>query len=310
MTYIARLHHAIKRKKTSALVGLDPRYENLPDAIKQAAKDRGGDRHEIYAYAFERFCCEVIDVVGSLVPAVKPQSAFFEELGPEGCTALANVIRYARRAGLIVICDAKRGDIGSTAQAYANAYLAGEDPDDAPWGADALTVNPYLGTDTLQPFVDVAVKRKAGLYILVRTSNPGAVTFQDRMQDGAKLYEAVADVVESLNVETMASGDGYGSMGAVVGATYPEELLQLRERMPHTPLLIPGFGSQGGTAEDVKAAFDGQGLGAVINNSRGINFAYEKEPYKSQFGQANWQGAVETATKDMIVALKGVCPLS
>lgn len=309
MTYIARLHQAIQTKKTAALVGLDPRYENLPEAIKQSAKDHGGDRLELYAYAFERFCCEVIDVVAEMVPAVKPQAAFFEELGPAGCQALANVMMYARRAGLIVICDAKRGDIGSTAQAYASAYLAGENEHAAPWASDALTINPYLGVDTLQPFVDLAVKRDAGLYVLVRTSNPGAATFQDRAQDGTKLYEAVADAVEAFNLQTMRSGDEYGSIGAVVGATYPEELAILRKRMPHTPLLIPGFGSQGGTADDVKPAFDAHGLGAVVNNSRGINFAYEKEPYKSQFGQLDWQAAVETATKDMIGLLAQVCPL-
>lgn len=309
MTYIARLHQAMKTQKTAALVGLDPRYENLPEEIKEAAKDRGGDRLEMYAYAFERFCCEVIDVVTDLVPAVKPQAAFFEELGPEGCLALARVMRYARKKGLLVICDAKRGDIGTTAQAYASAYLAGEDAKAAPWAADALTINPYLGTDTLQPFVDLAVKRGAGLYVLVRTSNPGAATFQDRTQDGVKLFEAVADAVEAFNVQTMEAGETYGSIGAVVGATYPEELAQLRKRMPHTPLLIPGFGSQGGTADDVKSAFDANGFGALINNSRGINFAYEKEPYKSQFGQTNWQAAVEAATKDMIKSLAGVCPL-
>ncbi len=309
MNYTTRLHAAIQLKKTSALVGLDPRFENLPASIVNAAREKGGNELMIKAMAYQSFCCEIIDIVSPLVPAVKPQAAFFEELGPAGCLALGHVIRHARKAGLIVICDAKRGDIGTTAQAYAHAYLAGVDPDAAPWGADALTINPYLGSDTLKPFVDVAVKRQAGLYVLVRTSNPGAATFQDRVQADQKLFESVGDVVEALNVETKGEKDLYGCVGAVIGATYPDELKSLRSRMINTPFLIPGYGSQGGTAEDVRFAFDAQGLGALVNSSRGINFAYEKEPYKSQFGQDQWRQAVEAATIEMIADLAKVNPI-
>ena len=294
-----RLNAAVRRCRTPALVGLDPRLNNLPSAIVAAASDRTGSAAEAAASAFEEFCSRIIEVVAPLIPAVKPQAAFFEQYGPAGCVALQNVIRRARDAGLIVICDAKRGDIGSTAEAYADAYLAGESPDAAPWGADALTVNPYLGADTLQPFVRTAVERGAGIYVLVRTSNPGASTFQDRESDGSKLYQHVAATVETLNVETVGE-TGFGIVGAVVGATYPAELNELRERMPHTPFLVPGYGSQGAGAADVAGGFTSEGLGALINSSRGINFAWQRDPYREQFSEDQWEQAVEAATKDMI----------
>lgn len=305
--YIERLHAAIRRTRTSALVGLDPRFDQLPPSIVSAAKQRGSTDRAIQATAFEEFCCRIIDVVAPLVPAVKPQAAFFEELGPEGCVALGNVMRHARRAGLVVICDAKRGDIGSTAEAYARGYLAGADPNAAAWAADALTINPYLGRDTLEPFIKVAVERGAGLYVLVRTSNPGAGTLQDRKTDGVPLYRHVAGMIEELSLATLCSssapGDDFGCVGAVVGATYPQELSALREVMPHVPLLVPGYGAQGGSASDVAAAFRTNGFGALINSSRAINFAHTREPYRSQFGADRWEEAVAAATRDMITEL-------
>ena len=305
--YTDRLHAAIGDRKTPALVGLDPRLDQLPESIVAAARNRTSNDTEAAASAFDEFCSRIIDVVAPLVPAVKPQAAFFEQYGPTGCQALQTVIRKARDAGLIVICDAKRGDIGSTAEAYANAYLAGADPDAAIWAADALTVNPYLGKDTLEPFVRVATERGAGLYVLVRTSNPGASTFQDRETDGQKLYQRVADVVESFNIE--ADGEcGYGPIGAVVGATYPAELTELRAAMPKTPLLVPGFGSQGAGASEVAGGFDERGFGALINSSRGINFAYNKASYNEQFGPEEWEQAVEAATRDMIKELAASTP--
>lgn len=294
-----RLNAAIENKKTPALVGLDPRFDWLPAEIVSAAESRHSTKAEIVAAAFEEFCFRVIDVVAPLVPAVKPQAAFFEEWGPAGCAALQRIIKKARSAGLVVICDAKRGDIGSTAEAYARGYLAGADPDSAIWAADCLTVNPYLGSDTLEPFVKVASERGAGIYVLVRTSNPGAGTFQDRKTDGTNLYECVASAVEELALKTKGAGN-YGAIGAVVGATYPEELNQLRALMPHTPLLVPGYGSQGAGAADVAGAFDKKGLGAIINSSRGINFAIRKSPYSEKFSPKEWEQAVETATHDMI----------
>lgn len=310
-SFATRLHDAIQKKGTPALVGIDPRFDQLPEPVVMAAgMRRAAERQSMVAGAFEEFCFRLIDVVAPLVPAVKPQAAFFEACGPAGTRVLARVIRRARDQGLVVICDAKRGDIGSTAEAYADAYLAGEDPDAAPWAADALTVNPYLGDDTLQPFVKTANERGAGLYVLVRTSNPGSASFQNHGEsdDGTnRLYQKVGQTVEQLSVES-AAGESYGSIGAVVGATYPEELKELRELMPHTPLLVPGYGSQGGGAEDVRAAFDANGLGAVINSSRGINFAHKKAPYAEEFGDARWEEAVEAATKQMIADLATVLP--
>ena len=297
--YTDRLNAAVQAKQTPALVGLDPRLDQLPESILERAKDGPSGPGEMAARAFEEFCSRIVDVVAPLVPVVKPQAAFFEQYGPAGCLALQRVIRKARDAGLIVICDAKRGDIGSTAQAYAEAYLAGADATTTIWGADALTVNPYLGQDTLEPFVNVAKERGAGIYVLVRTSNPGAATFQDRETDGKKLFQHVAAVVEDFNAQTTGES-GYGIVGAVVGATYPEELSELRQAMPKTPFLVPGYGAQGGGAADVVGGFAGNGLGALVNSSRGINFAYRREPYVSQFGPDQWEQAVEAATRDMI----------
>jgi orotidine-5'-phosphate decarboxylase len=303
-----RLHQAVLRKQTAALVGLDPRFADLPQPVIRAAETRcSGVRSAVVAAAYEEFCFRIIDIVAPLVPAVKPQSAFFEEAGPEGVSVLARVIRKARNAGLVVICDAKRGDIGSTAEAYAAAYLAGEDPDAAPFAADALTVNPYLGRDTLEPFLRLAAERGAGIYVLTRTSNPGAGTFQDRISEGRPMYRHIAEMVESLAAAT-ADGRRYGAVGAVVGATYPRELTELREIMPHAPLLVPGYGSQGGQAADVAGAFDEQGLGALVNNARGINFAHAREPYRSRFGEAQWEQAIEAATRDMIAQLAAHTP--
>lgn len=299
--YAERLHAAIRAKATPALVGLDPRFQQIPESIRNSAPTA--------AAAYEQFCCRIIDVVAPLVPAVKPQVAFFEECGPPGMQALWNVIDYARRQGLIVIADAKRGDIGSTAEGYARAWLAGVDVAAASWGADALTINPYLGTDTLEPFIDVAKERGAGLYVLVRTSNKGAGAFQDRRTEDETLYEHVARTVEHLSTEQRGK-DGYGFVGAVVGATYPAELQTLRRIMPSVPLLVPGYGSQGGTSADVAAAFDDKGLGAVVNSSRGIIFAWERKEYREQFGVARWEEAVLAATQGMIADLKANTPAS
>lgn len=300
-SYIGRLNAAILKKRNAVVVGLDPRYADLPEELL-ARYHADGDPLTVKANAFEEFCRRIIDVVAPLVPAVKPQAAFFEELGPAGCWALGRVIQHARRAGLIVICDAKRGDIGSTAEAYARGFLAGEDVNAAPWGADALTINAYLGRDTLQPFIDVAVQRGGGLYVLVRTSNPGAGTFQDRNSDGQPLYRHVAALVEELAVQTCGN-DPFGAVGAVVGATYPQEIVELRQVMPHAQFLVPGYGSQGGTAQDVAAAFNPAGLGAVINSSRGIIFAHKRAPFSQQFGPHEWESAVAAATRDMIADL-------
>lgn len=291
-----QLSAAVRRLASPVVVGLDPRWEQLPDAFRA-----GGDASwDARAKAYATFSNGVVDVVAPLVPAVKIQAAFFEELGPAGMAAMGQVIEHARSRGLLVILDGKRNDIGSTAVAYARGYLGKA----SAWQADALTISPYLGDDSLQPFVEVAEERGAGLYVLVKTSNPGSGMLQDLVADGNKIYRRIAKHVELLATET-AGEYGYGSVGAVVGATYPEQLNELRAAMPHTWFLVPGFGSQGGTAADVAAAFDDRGQGAIINNSRGILFAHSRREYAERFGAAKWQEAVEAATREMIDQLRG-----
>lgn len=317
MNYAARLHAAVLQRQTPALVGLDPRPDQFPaEILERARQGAATDRYAVLAAACEEFCCRIIDVVAPLVPAVKPQVAFFEECGPAGLTALARVMRHARRAGLIVIADAKRGDIGSTAEAYARAWLAGANPEAAPFPADALTVNPWLGPDTLTPFVELSALRGAGLYVLVKTSNPQSGTFQDvtgappadQHGPSGPVFQHVAREVERLAAATLTSQTGaaetaYGDIGAVVGATWPAQLAELRSLMPHAPLLIPGYGSQGGNSADVAGGLDATGHGALINSSRGINYAWKREPWADQFGEARWEQAVEAATRAMIADL-------
>jgi orotidine-5'-phosphate decarboxylase len=290
-----RLIAAVRQKANPVLVGLDPRAENLPAGLIT------GEGWEAIASGFASFCRGVIDVVAPLVPAVKPQAAFFEQLGPAGMRALKEVIDYSAAKGLLVILDGKRNDIGSTAAGYAQAYLGSGAA--SAWGCDALTVSPYLGDDSLTPFVETAQQRGAGIFVLVKTSNPGGKRFQDIMADGKPVYRHVAEYVASLAEQT-AGTSGYGSVGAVVGATYPKQLAELRQSMPRTLFLIPGFGAQGGTAKDCAAAFDARGLGAIVNNSRGIIFAHLRAEYRERFGPSGWQGAVEAATREMIEQLK------
>jgi orotidine-5'-phosphate decarboxylase len=296
-----RLATAVKAKRSAVMVGLDPRWESLPAALKT-----GGDNsYAAKAAAFEEFCIGIVDAVAPHVAVVKPQAAFFEELGPAGMLALANVIDHAAAAGLLVVLDGKRNDIGTTAEAYARAYL-GQKPQ-SPWGADALTVSPYLGDDSLEPFVRIAKERSAGIFVLVKTSNPGGKRFQDLDVGGKPMFEEVGKCVNDLAKETLAAC-GYGAVGAVVGATYPQQLESLRAAMPQTWFLIPGYGAQGGAAKDCAPAFDSNGLGAIINNSRGINFAFSAPAYREKFGQAKWQAAAEAATIDMNNALRSETP--
>ncbi len=297
-----RLDAAIRRRGNPVLVGLDPRAEMLPEGILPQGINADPDKQ---ARAYVQFCRGVIDVVAPLVSAVKPQAAFFEQLGPPGMAALAATIEYAQQMGLLVILDGKRNDIGSTAAAYARGFLG--PGGQSAWGADAMTVSPYLGDDSLKPFVEVAIERGAGVFVLVKTSNPGGGMFQDLVADGRPLYRHVAEYVERLAAETVATC-GYGAIGAVVGATYPEQLAELRAEMPHAWLLVPGFGSQGGTAADMAVAFDRRGTGAIVNNSRGIIFAHARSPYAERFGPARWQEAVEVATVEMIEQLRAETP--
>ena len=290
-----RLIDAIKQKQTPLVVGLDPRMDRLPSQL--CSKNSNGDWQRS-AEAFEKFCCGIIDAVENLVPAVKLQATFFEMLGPPGMTALFRVIQHARSSGLIVIMDAKRGDIGSTAEAYAQAYLGNES--NSAWACDCLTVNPYLGDDSLQPFVDRCQQVGTGIFVLVRTSTPGGRFFQELETSHGHVFNVVADHIQHLAAENIGQY-GYGSVGAVIGATHPQQLTDLRLRMPNTIFLVPGIGAQGATASDVAGAFDADGLGAVINSSRAIIFAWERPEFS---GLADdWQRAVETATRVTIASI-------
>ena len=296
LNFADRLIAGVRAKKNPVLVGLDPRAESLPEGMIV------GSGPQAVAKGYVTFCQGVIDAVASLVCVVKPQAAFFEQLGPAGCLALGEVIAYARQKGLLVVVDAKRNDIGTTAQAYADAYLG----KNSPWGGDSLTVSPYLGDDSLTPFVSVAREREAGIFVLVKTSNPGGGRFQDLSADGLPLFQHVARYVEQLATQTLGT-QGYGLVGAVAGATYPAQLAELRKLMPHTWFLIPGYGAQGGTAQDCAAAFDDQGLGAIVNNSRGIIFAHSTDRYR-HFGPSRWQDAVSAATQEMIDQFRAETP--
>jgi orotidine-5'-phosphate decarboxylase len=287
-----RLADAVRSRGNALCVGLDPRWELLPDGIRR----RHGDGSlAAAARAVEEFCLRILDVVGPLVPVVKPQSAFFEALGPRGMAALRRVFRRARRRGLLTIWDAKRGDIASTAEAYADAAFAGVSLGGAVrpvWDADAVTVNPYLGRDAVEPFLKRAHAAGRGVFVLVRTSNPGARLFQDLDCGGRPLYEHVARAVAAWSRQA-TTPSGFGSVGAVVGATYPAELAALRAMLPAAWLLVPGYGAQGGSAADTAAAFRDDGLGAVINSSRGITFCYPP-------GELRWEEAVLEATRSAV----------
>jgi len=311
-SFSEKLEAAIRAKKTPVLVGLDPRYDMLPEELKHhgcsccggnhhGSSHNGGDylNPETIATAFGQFCYRIIDIVAPLVPAVKPQMAFFEQYGSMGLFVLENVVQYAQQKGLLVILDGKRNDIGTTAAAYADGLLGAKT---SIWGGDALTVSPYLGDDSLTPFAETAKERDAGIFVLVKTSNKGGAMLQDLVADGKPIYQHVAEYVESLNVSDAAeNGNGYGNIGAVVGATWAEQLTKLRAMMPHTWFLVPGYGSQGGSAKDVAGAFDANGLGALVNNSRGIIFAYQKGEFAEKFD--HWEDAVLAATTAMIKQL-------
>ena len=289
-SFATELARAVTQKGTAALVGLDPRREQLPDSLQPA----DGSAQAV-AESYRSFCQTIIDIVAPLVPAIKPQAAFFEQLGPHGYQALAEITAYAKQAGLVAILDGKRNDIGSTGEAYADAYLGA---DRHPWSAHALTVNPYLGEDSLTPFAEACQARNAGIFVLVKTSNRGGGMLQDLVADGKPVYQHVAELVEQM-ANRLRADEPYGPIGAVVGATYPTQLAELRALMPHAWILVPGYGSQGGTAADVAAAFDSDGLGGLVNSSRGIIFAHRRDKY-ARFGSARWEAAVEQATRDMI----------
>jgi orotidine-5'-phosphate decarboxylase len=287
-----RLCAAVRAKRTPVMVGLDPRFEHLPDGLRDGLdpSDLAG-----VAAAYERFGREILDVAADLTPAVKFQAAFFEAAGPEGMLALAALMRHARSQGLLVVLDGKRNDIGSTAEAYARAYLGGES---AAWPSDATTVNPFLGRETLDPFLAHALQSGGGFFVLVRTSNPGSKDLQEAACADGDVSDRIATWVETASA-AHAGKCGYGPVGAVVGATHPSQIRRFRERMPHAVLLLPGYGAQGGAAADVRDAFDGEGLGAVVNNSRGVLCAHQRPEYAGLPWRDAARGAVEEMIRDL-----------
>ena len=278
----------------------------VPEHIQAAAFEQYGETLEGAAEAIWQFNKEIVDHTFDLIPAVKPQIDMYEQFGIEGLKVYKRTVDYCKEKGLVVIGDAKRGDIGSTSAAYATGHIGSVQVGSKTYSGfdtDFLTVNPYLGTDGVKPFVDVCNSHDRGLFVLVKTSNPSSGEFQDRLIDGRPLYEWVAEkVVEWGN----ASMDGdYSNVGAVVGATYPEMSRILRNLMPHTYFLVPGYGAQGGTAEDLKHCFNKDGLGAVVNSSRGIIAAYKQEKYK-KFGTEHFAEASRQAVMDMVADINSV----
>jgi orotidine-5'-phosphate decarboxylase len=297
-----RLCDAIASKGNPVVVGLDPRLESLPAFLLKACYTTYGRTATAVSQALWLFNRTIIDAVHDLVPAVKPQLACYERYGVAGLQAYASTVQYAQAAGLVVIADAKRNDIGSTATLYAEAFLGASADSDAEapgdFAADALTVNGYLGQDGIQPFLERAAPRGRGLFVLVKTSNPSAGDIQDLLADGRPLYEHMGGLVESWG-QTARGVCGYSAVGAVVGATYPEQGRRLRALMPHTFFLVPGYGAQGASAADVVGCFDARGQGALINASRSILFAYQTSPYADRYGAAGYGMAARAATLAM-----------
>lgn len=309
MNFADRLIEAIKAKGNPICVGLDPRLDQIPAQIIEKANEGEKNTKEAAAEAFLEFNKGIIDAIADLVPCVKPQIAFYEQYGWAGFKAFEETCKYAREKGLLVIADAKRNDIGSTAKGYAGAFL-GKVPlfgAEVPGlDADALTVNAYLGWDGVKPFVEACRENDKGIFVLVKTSNPSSGDLQDRVlvQEGEemKAYELMAHYVDSWGADEVGES-GYSPIGAVVGATYPEQAGVLRKMMPHAIFLVPGYGAQGGGAEDVKPCFNSDGLGAVVNSSRGIIFAYEGD---DRFGPENYADAAREAVEAMKSSLETI----
>lgn len=301
-----RLMEQVQKKDNPSVVGLDPVIEQIPKVYGAKAQ---GDALQAAADAIEAWGHDVIDAVWDIVPAVKPQTAFYEAYGYAGMQALARTISYAKMRGLIIIEDAKRGDIGNTAAAYAAGHLgrvAGLDGACYPgYDVDFLTVSPFLGSDSLAPLIDTAIAQGKGVFILVRTSNGSAGEVQDAVTpDGRTVSEMLADLVAEGGA-CCVGAYGYSSIGAVVGATYPEDALHLRARMPQSLFLIPGYGAQGGSAADAVAALDPKGLGGVINSSRAILYRHTSENERQTISRSDYQARVRAASLAMREEIQG-----
>jgi len=282
-----RLCEVVRARGSAVCVGLDPRVESLPDELRRLPP----------AAAFEAFGRGLIEAVAAEAAGVKVQVAFYEALGPAGMEAYARTLRAAREHGLVAIGDVKRGDIGSTAEAYARAHLW----PDAPFEADAVTINPLFGTDALQPFLDAAARHGKGVFLLVRTSNPSSSEVLEASVDGAPLFRRIAALVDRWGAP-LVGASGFSSVGAVVGATFPDQLRELRAALPRTPLLVPGVGRQGGTARDAAGAFAPGGLGALVSSSREIIFAHERDR------ASGWRDAARDAARRLKEELREAAP--
>jgi orotidine-5'-phosphate decarboxylase len=306
-TFPDRLMQAIDCKGCPITVGIDPRLDLMPPALVHTLFSRYGQTHRAASLAIREFNLRLFDAITPHVPAVKVQVAFYEAFGPPGMEVFAETLREARQRGLLVIADVKRGDVELTAQAYASAYLTSSLPGPTlspGFEADAITVNPYVGGDGVLPFVSAAQSQGKGLFILVKTSNPTAGDVQNLLIDGLPLYERLASLVQRWGRGTEGKR-GYQAVGAVVGATYPAEAARLRDLMPHTYFLLPGYGAQGAGAADVQACFQADGYGAIVNSSRAILYAYRQQAYAA-FGEEHFAEAARAAVLAMKEELAAV----
>ena len=302
---INKLVDKIKKQNAPVVVGLDPMMKFVPKHLQDAAFKEYGETLEGAAEAIWQFNKAIIDNIYDIVPAVKPQVAMYEQFGIPGMIAFKKTVDYCHEKDMVVIGDVKRGDIGSTSEAYAVAHLGKVkvgNKEIAAFDEDFATVNPYLGSDGINPFLKVCKEEKKGIFILVKTSNPSSGEFQDRLIDGRPLYEHVGEKVNEWAMQCM--GDDYSYVGAVVGATYPEMGKVLRKVMPKSYILVPGYGAQGGKGKDLVHFFNEDGLGAIVNSSRGIIAAYKQEKY-AEFGTENFADASRAAVKDMVEDISG-----
>jgi orotidine-5'-phosphate decarboxylase len=279
-----RLIEKISETQNPTVVGLDPKLEYVPEFIKQKAFAKNGENLKGAAKAILKFNKGIIDAIHKVVPAVKPQLAFYEMLGVEGVKAFYKTCEYAKARGMYIIADGKRNDIGSTAEGYAAAYLGKVQigaNEFEPFSVDALTVNAYLGSDGITPFLEACKKYDKGIFVLVKTSNPSSGELQDKLIDGVPIYELMGKLCAEWGEADMGKY-GYSGVGAVVGATYPEQIAEMRSKLPNTFFLIPGYGAQGGKGDDLKAAFDSRGLGGIVNSSRAVMCAWQKEKCDEQ----------------------------
>ncbi|MFV0503495.1 MAG: orotidine-5'-phosphate decarboxylase [Lachnospirales bacterium] len=303
---IDTLIEKIKEKENPTVVGLDPKLEFIPKLILEENYDLYGKSLKGVSQSFLKYNKMIIDEVCDIVPSIKPQIAMYEKYGYEGIRAYKETISYAKEKGMVVIADIKRGDISTTQKAYADAYLGAIEIDgvkERVFDADFATIAPYMGTDSIEPCLEVMKETNTGIFVLVKTSNPGSKDFQDLLINGSKLFEVVGDYVEKWGMDFIGEY-GYSSVGAVVGGTHKEECAILRKRLQKTFFLIPGYGAQGGKAEDIAACFDKNGIGGIVNSSRGIIAAYKQEKYKD-FGEENFHKAARESALCMKKDLLG-----